>query len=101
MRMWAADPQFVMRKDFGIVCGWFTWLCMDMACGRMLDYNQLEGVTTSSHVDFTGMYRTPDIMVKNTVTNSDHNNYTMLLEISSGTKQIATGQFIFKVRKIK
>ncbi len=101
MRMWAVDPKFVQRKDFDIVCGWYTWLCMDMSCGRVMDQSQLEGVTTTSKVDFHAMYRTSEVLVKNTLVNLDHNNYTMQLEMFSGTRKIATGEFVFKVRKIK
>ncbi len=100
MRMWAIDKEFVMREDnIRIVCGWFTWLCMDMAMGRFLTKNGLKGITIRSQCDFHSIYRTPEVIVKTKLTDDSKDNYTMSIEINAGTKLVASGQFVFKVKE--
>jgi len=100
MRMWALDRELVMRGDrFHIVTGWFTWLCMDMCMGRFLSQKGLIGVTTTSHVDFHAVYRTPETVLKTKLIDDNPDNYTMFIEVYASTKLVASGQFVFKVKE--
>lgn len=100
MRMWAVDRELVMREDnFRVVCGWFTWLCMDMSMGRFLDKQGLNGMTITSQIDFHAIYRTPEVVVKTKLVDNDKDNYTMLKEIYAGSRLVASGRFVFKVKE--
>ena len=100
MRMWAIDKELVMREDnLRVVCGWFTWLCMDMSTGRFLTSRGLQGMTINSHIDFHSIYRTPEVLVKSKLVDSSKDNYTMLKEIYAGSKLVASGKFVFKVKE--
>ncbi len=100
MRMWAIDKEFVMREDnIRIVCGWFTWLCMDMSMGRFLTSNGLQGMTLRSQCDFHSIYRTPEVIVKTQLIDDNKDNYTMSKTIYAGSKIVATGKFVFKVKE--
>ena len=100
MRMWAVDRELVMREDnFRVVCGWFTWLCMDMSMGRFLTKQGLNGMTITSQIDFHAIYRTPEVVVKTKLVDNDKDNYTMSKEIYAGSRLVASGRFVFKVKE--
>jgi len=100
MRMWAVDRGLVMREDnFRIVCGWFTWLCMDMVASRFFTRKGLTGMTIHSGLDFHAVYRTPEVIIKTKLIDDNPDNYTMFIEVCAGTKLVASGHFVFKVKE--
>lgn len=61
----AADKSLVTRTDrFKVVAGWYTWLCIDMACAMLAKATGFEILTEKFDLDLIKTYRYPNNTVE-------------------------------------